>query len=79
MSVEPQHIETWLYGQLALGIVYIVKEFFRISRDQSHKNTEDIGTIKINLAEQKKDLDSAWERIRMIERSARSVSRNSDS
>ena len=74
MAIDPGDLKTWLFGQLALGLIYVVKELWRIYRDQSHKNTEDIGKIKVQAAKQAQDLNAAWERIRMIERSAREAS-----
>ncbi len=70
MAVDPSHVEVWLYGQLGLGIVYIIKELWRISKDQSHKNTEDIGKLMIQQAKSQQDLNAAWERVRMLEKAA---------
>lgn len=80
MAIDPGDLKTWLFGQLALGLVYLVKELWRIYRDQSHKNTEDIGKIKVQNAKQSQDLNAAWERIRMLERSMREAAeRKTDS
>lgn len=78
MSVAPEHVEIWLFGQLGLGVVYLVKELWRIYTDQGHEHASAIGTLKIQQAQDRKDLDSAWERIRMLEASLKVARRNLD-
>lgn len=79
MALDPGHVEFWLFGQLGLGVIYLIKELWKIHRDQSHKNTEDIGQLKVKLAKYDRDLNAAWERIRMLEGRRRSEPQNSDS
>lgn len=68
MTLDATHVEYWLLGQLVLGVAFIIKEIWRIGRDQSHKNAEDINLLKVGWAENRKDIDSLWERLRMMER-----------
>lgn len=70
MAVNPEDVKIWLFGQLALGGVYLLKELWRIYRDQSHKNTDAIGVLREKRAEDRQDLDAAWDRIRMLEKHA---------
>lgn len=79
MSLDPSHVELWLFGQLGLGVIYLVKELWKIHRDQSHKNTEDIGKLKLRDVKREQDLNAAWERIRMLEGKRRSEQQSSDS
>lgn len=69
--MAPNELKTWLYSQLGLFAIYLAKELWKLMKDQSHKNTEDIGKLKIKDAKHDKDLTAAWERIRMIERELR--------
>lgn len=69
MAIDAHSVETYLLGQLVLFGVWLAKELWRIYRDQSRKNSEDIGAIKIQQAKIQQDMNAAWERIRLLEKS----------
>ncbi len=74
MSLDPHSVEIWLFSQLGLFAVYLVKELWRIFRDQGKQNSEDIGAMKLKLAKAEADLNAVFEKVRTLESSLRSGS-----
>lgn len=66
MLVDPQ-IKIWLFGSLITLIGYLIKDVWKSSRSESRQNTKDIGKMQIKQAEQQRDLDAAFEKIRQME------------
>ncbi len=78
MAVDPKSIEIWLFSQLGLFAVYLIKELWRIYRDQSRNNSEDIGALKLKMTKVEADLNAVFEKVRTLEGSQRYGARNSD-
>jgi hypothetical protein len=65
MDVSQLSTDDKLLGGLAM---YLLKECFRIYKDGARKNTKDIGKLQIQAAKLQSDLNSAWMRIRNLEK-----------
>jgi len=69
MSLDPRSVELWLFSQLGLFFIWLLKEFFRIFRDQSRKNSTDIGALLTKTAKLESDMNALWQRQRLLEKS----------
>ena len=71
MAIDPKHVAFWLFSQIGLGVIYLIKEFWKIFRDQGAKNSADIGAMMLQMEKSKADLNALFEKVRALESAAR--------